>query len=53
MGQVMLLDGPGQDVMRKAVADAADVSNEHRGLLAYVGDGRCSICRSNEGNTSE
>ena len=35
----MLLDGPGQDMMRKAVADAADVSTEHRGLLAFVGDG--------------
>ena len=48
----MLLDGPGQDMMRKAVADAADVSTEHRGLLAFVGDGRCSSCRRDEGNTS-
>ena len=53
MGQVMLLDGPVQDMMRKAVADAADVSTEHRGLLAFVGDGRCSSCRRDEGNTSE
>ena len=39
-------------MMRKAVADAADVSTEHRGLLAFVGDGRCSSCRRGEGNTS-
>ena len=49
----MLLDSPGQDMMRKAGADAADVSTEHRGLLAFVGDGRCSSCRRDEGNTSE
>ena len=55
MGQVMLLDGPawGQDMMHKAVADAADVSTEHRELLVFVGDGRCSSCRRDEGNTSE